>query len=258
MRDQRTYLHIKVSAVQRYLLWHYAPDNQKFLRVTEFPKSGGTWLCQMLSDTLHLPFPRNQFMNMRRGIQHSHYPGPINDKKTILLVRDGRDIMVSAYYHFVIGHDTSPSYFNALWRRRLGVADPLDIHQHLATFIRLFFQSYKVGGRHLDWARYIESFDLHDPYLLMVRYEDLLVDAASELRKMLLWLGYDTSNLSKVASVVERYAFENQAGRQAGHEDVQRFLRKGIAGDWKNKFSTEAHAVFMELAGQQLAKLGYS
>jgi len=34
-------------------------------------------------------------------------------------------------------------------------------------------------------------------------------------------------------------------------------LRKGISGDWKNKFSREAKQIFNEYAGKELIQLGY-
>ena len=51
--------------------------------------------------------------------------------------------------------------------------------------------------------------------------------------------------------------FKNKAGRNPGDENKLSFLRKGIAGDWKNYFSKEANQVFNKFAGKELIKLGY-
>ena len=45
--------------------------------------------------------------------------------------------------------------------------------------------------------------------------------------------------------------------REAGKEDRNNFLRKGIAGDWKNHFNEEAANIFHHYAGETLIKLGY-
>jgi len=38
--------------------------------VNEFPKSGGTWVGQMLGRALGLPFPRNRLPALRPSIMH--------------------------------------------------------------------------------------------------------------------------------------------------------------------------------------------
>ena len=95
MIEKRSYFGVKLGAVQRYAMWHYFSFVFSNIRVTEFPKSGGTWLCQLLGEVLELPFPRNKPLPIGQCIQHSHYPGPISDHKTIMMVRDGRDLVVS-------------------------------------------------------------------------------------------------------------------------------------------------------------------
>ena len=257
MRDNRSYLNIKVGALQRYLLWHYMGSVTNHIRVTEFPKSGGTWLCQMLGALLGLPFPRNQAMKWQRAIFHSHYPGSIGNNKTILLVRDGRDVMVSAYYHFILGHDLNPSFLTEEWRKRLGVMDYQNIEQHLPAFIDLFFTHFKVGGRVMNWSDYINSFDLNSPYLYVVKYEDLLQDCTTTMQDLVNYLGYPDITSVKIESVVANYSFRNISGRTAGQEDSSQFLRKGIAGDWKNKFTEEATQRFDTWAKPQLELLGY-
>ena len=47
------------------------------------------------------------------------------------------------------------------------------------------------------------------------------------------------------------------AKRNPGEENKHSFLRKGVAGDWKNHFSKEARQVFNKFAGRELIKLGY-
>ena len=257
MRDNRSYLSIKASAALRYIQWHYLGTVANHIRVTEYPKSGGTWLCQMLASLLELPFPQNQTMIWHQGIFHSHYPGPIVGDKNILLVRDGRDVIVSAYYHFIIGHDRNPSFLNNLWRNRLGVDDYQNIEKHLPAFIDLFFTQFKIGGRVMNWADYIDSFDFGSPDLYVVKYEELLQDGLATLRAVINYIGRNPILDERLEEVLEAYSFKNITGRVAGIEDSSQFLRKGIAGDWRHKFTGEASRRFDKWARPQLEILGY-
>lgn len=243
--------------MQRYLQWYYFTGLNNHIRVTEYPKSGGTWLCQMLAALLELPFPRNQAMTWRQGIFHSHYPGPIGKAKTIILVRDGRDVMVSAYYHFIIGHDRNPSFLTTKWRNLLGVDNYQNIKKHLPAFIDLFFTQFKIGGRVMNWVGYIDSFDLGSPDLYVVKYEDLLQEGFGTLRAVVNWLDYNTVSEQQIEKILDEYSFQNITGRLAGEEDSSQFLRKGIAGDWENKFTEEAIERFNKWARPQLEILGY-
>ena len=75
-------------------------------------------------------------------------------------------------------------------------------------------------------------------FALSVRYEDLLVDGIGELGKIVSFLGYSISE-DVLEFYFQKYSFNNMTGRNAGQEDQNSFFRKGIAGDWKNKFDAE-------------------
>jgi len=195
-------------------------------------------------------------MSWGRGVQHSHLPGPIGSAKTILLVRDGRDVVVSAYYHFVIGHDHSPKFLTQEWRKKLGVSDPENIKEHLPKFIELFFSKMSIGGSQLNWAQHLDSFDLDNEHLHLVKYEDLLDDCQFQLRRVADFYNLSISEV-KVKEIVDQYNFKRLSNREAGQEDSSSFLRKGIAGDWKNQFTQEAMDRFNDYGLEGLRKLGY-
>ena len=76
--------------------------------VSEYPKSGGSWLRQLLSSYLDIPFPRNKMPKFGLSMFHGHYlpSRRFKDIKQIFyLVRDGRDIMVSDYFHSLIWNE---------------------------------------------------------------------------------------------------------------------------------------------------------
>jgi hypothetical protein len=58
-------------------------------------------------------------------------------------------------------------------------------------------------------------------------------------------------------AVTEEFSFERQSGRRSGEENKGSFLRKGVVGDWRGRFSPEAREVFDRYAGEELILLGY-
>ena len=96
-----------------------------------------------------------------------------------------------------------------------------------------------------------------DKNVPLIRYEDLLLDAVSTLERALLQVTGQTPDRNRLQLIVEKYKFENQTKRKRGVEDVNSFIRKGIAGDWKNKFTPEARRMFHKHAGDTLIALGY-
>ena len=62
---------------------------------------------------------------------------------------------------------------------------------------------------------------------------------------------------ARLKTIVENYSFKKISQRKPGEENKKSFLRKGIAGDWKNNFSEEACDVFKKYAGEELILMGY-
>ena len=63
--------------------------------------------------------------------------------------------------------------------------------------------------------------------------------------------------MQKLTEIEKKYSFKNLSKRQPGEEDSGSFLRKGIAGDWRNKFDRAACEVFDHFAGENLVRMGY-
>ena len=90
VKDERVWLDKKVDAVYRYWLWNSSFGHKKNIYLAEFPKSGGTWLAQMLSELLELPFPRNDSIDIQPVILHGHHKIQSNKKNIIHILRDGK------------------------------------------------------------------------------------------------------------------------------------------------------------------------
>lgn len=223
--------------------------------VNEYPKSGGTWMSQMLAEALGLPFPRNRLPMLGSCLMQCHVLNPLGMRRVTVVWRDGRDIVVSFYHHLLVGHEHSTPEVAAANRRRAGIADPADVRENLPRFIEALY-----GGRlgpSFTWTDFVSVWAGRRD-VQQVRYEDLLTDAAGELARVVEGLTGQPMDPLRAQAIAERYSFRSQTGRSRGTEGAAgRFLRKGIAGEWRSVFSPEAHAVFDHYAGEALVRLGY-
>jgi hypothetical protein len=112
-----------------------------------------------------------------------------------------------------------------------------------------------------DWSVEVGKVTVEGPALLgdnytEVRYENLLERPIVETRRLLKFLGADSSE-EMAKRCVEMAGFERRSNRKRGQEDSSSRFRKGVAGDWKNAFTQEDQRIFEEIAGGLLLKLGY-
>jgi len=246
-------LKTKLEGLTRLLMVTYLSNAFPLYIVTEYPKSGGSWVSQMLSDYLNVPFPRNEFPKLRSSIMHGHYLYFPTMRNVVVVFRDGRDIMVSCYYHSLFKNE----WFNAplveITKRELRFDDYYDIRNNLPKFIEYKFTRKKHPR--FTWSEFINSWIDEDvPFL---KYENLLQYPVEELAKVIYKVCKVEPDEDKLRQIAEKYSFKNLTKRNPGEENKQSYLRKGIAGDWKNHFSKEARQVFNEFAGKELIKLGY-
>lgn len=254
------YIKSKWNSLSRYMLWHHFSKTLKLVHIAEYPKSGGSWMTQLVSNTTGLPTRRNQLPKFERSIMHGHYLYSKKFNKTICVVRDGRDVLTSYYHHMILGNVNSLN--DKLKRARiekrrelLGFEDINDISNNLPRFIRYIHNDYSKKLNGFTWAEFNETY-INQDNVLVIKYEEMLLDSAGELTKVLEFLGEDIS-AQKIQEIVDQFSFKNQTNRAPGQENKKSFLRKGIAGDWKNHFNKEAQTLFDNYYGEMLIKLGY-
>jgi hypothetical protein len=221
--------------------------------VNEFPKSGGTWVGQMLGRALGVPFPRNRFPALRPSIMHGHYLDPRGMRNVVVAWRDGRDVMVSWYHQQLVPHEWNGRQVERS-RRELPLADYGDVYANLPAFIEYAFT--RPHSPPFSWTDFVRRWHGRKE-AVHVRYEALRAEPAPQLRRIALELAGARLSLEEAAAIAEEFSFERQAGRRAGEEDKGSFLRKGVVGDWRNHFSPEARAIFDSYAGEALILLGY-
>ena len=243
-----------MNAVARLGLVAKAVPFGTFPLVNEYPKSGGSWMAQMLADALDLPFPRNRLPMMRSSILHGHYRVSKVRQPAVLVWRDGRDVMVSLYFHRIIGNDLTLSSQTHVARKALGIKDPLDVKTYLPRFIELVAH----GQTHprYSWATFVNEWHGSPKAVHEVKYEEMLENASQCLIDIAAAFGRNLGT-EDAQGIVAKYSFEKQSGRAAGTENSKSYLRKGVAGDWMDKFDHEARQVFDHHMGDALIALGY-
>lgn len=222
--------------------------------LTEYPKSGGSWVSQMLSASLRIPYTRNRLPTMGDQILHGCFLKVHPRMDTIVLWRDGRDTMISYYYHMMVDKPMTSAMAGKKLRSQLGVTDPGDVEKYLPRFVEW---ACTEGYPRFTWSDFVKTWHGNET-VAFTSYESCLANAHKELTNILT--GFDRLVLSNVElqKIIDSHSFESQSSRKHGEEDVNSFIRKGIAGDWVNAFNQESREMFHYYCGSELKLLGYA
>lgn len=251
--NKRNIIHCRAEGLVRYLMVYGLSGILPLYIVNEYPKSGGSWVSQMLADYLHLPFPRNEFPEIKSSIMHGHYLYSSFMKNVFVVLRDGRDIMVSYYYHSLFYNDKFNSRLVEATRRDLHFSDYEDIRHNLPKFIDYKFTQRKHPR--FSWSEFVNSW--FDKNVAIIRYEKMLSAPIEELSNAIQQVCRVVPDKDRIGKIVKKYDFKKLSKRNPGEENKYSFLRKGVSGDWKNHFTKETASVFHNYAGEELIKLGY-
>lgn len=175
----------------------------------------------------------------------------------ILAVRDVRDVVVSATFHFLKLPELE--YDFKLFPPMRG--KKAVFQQDTSYFARhpheLLDDEPWVRARAADWSRHVaqdQRSELRaargelDASIHVVRYEQLLADTERLRNEMYRFLGVDPRQAAPLDERT-RPGFER--------EDPQSHYRKGVAGDWRKYFTPDTARWVKEEAGEQLIALGY-
>ena len=245
----------KSESLVRYLMIHLLSDKLPLYIVNEYPKSGGTWLGQMLSKAMGVPFPRNCMPEIKTSIMHCHFANSWGMKNVVIIWRDPRDMMVSWYFHCLFKHNRGNDFIVDAVTNKLQFSDPENTKKNLPRFIEYCFTDQFYPR--FTWLDFVNEW-YDKPNVAYTKYELLQQDAACEIQKIVKQLTGKSVSDEKAQEIVEYYSFKNQTGRSSGQSNNNQFLRKGIVGDWKNHFTPEAVDVFNSFAAKELILLGYA
>lgn len=227
-----------------------------------FPKSGTVWLCQLMGTYLGVPYPRNYRLPIAMAsVVHTHWKYDARFPPTAYITRDGRDVMVSMYFYYTRALVLAKSpqrkkslreLFDKLYGPRF---DPEDSRGNMARFIE--HELARPRATHgVTWHDHIADW-WDRPQVHHTTYEALLADTNQEFGRLMGQMTEESVDPTRVEAAVSRFAFRSSTGRGQGHEDRSSFLRKGVAGDWRNHFDREAAEIFDSIAGDALVTLGY-
>jgi len=251
----------KLALVHREYVTCWQSRGKPVYLVTEYPKCGGSWLKLMLCDALGLPNWEKDSPRSAPCVVHGHWLAGKGKSHVIVLYRDGRDVMVSWYYHSLFFNGLGNAPHVERTRQRCDFDDYTDIRRNLLPFMKLIMNNSTPPG--FSWPEFVRGW-YGVPNVVTCRYEDLRRNTAAELVRVVDDLGGRIS-IGQAEQIAGRHSMENMRKRLATSEIGKRnkqkaemsFVRKGSVGGWSESFSDEALEWFELRAGAELQQLGY-
>ena len=197
------------------------------------------------------------------------------------VIRDPRDIVVSAYFSHLHSHPTKGWPALAEHRAKLQ-----KVSKEEGLFLEMDFRQGEF--------EVLYNWNYSQPNVLELKMEDVIISPYDKIVEALSHLGIvETSSSAKrrlvylITASMNRfiakaewfipprmsrkkipveillgYIFENRfshisRGRQRGEEDVRSHYRKGVTGDWVNHFSEKHRCIFKKKYNDLLTKLAY-
>lgn len=245
---------------------------QNIIFITSLPKSGSTWLSNMCAEIdgfdLFAPANWNTYITKRwDDTRWDLYDELFNefksnlavirghtwatdqnlnilkksDLKYIIGVRDPRDKLISEYYH--------SRNFPGHWAYEEAMKLPI------SEFILNKMTNGEFEHETLDWIRsWLKNQD--DLHSIIIKYEDLIEQPKNIIKNIFKFLDFEIDDKTS-EDIVEKHSFKNVTGRSSGESDDSKFVRKGIAGEWKSLYSAEQKIAFMKIGEDVIKALGY-
>ncbi|HRQ73177.1 MAG TPA: sulfotransferase domain-containing protein [Phycisphaerales bacterium] len=262
MGRQETPLQVRMRAASHRVTWMLGtrfPEAIPLTFVVGYPKSGTVWASQLVADYLQLPYPRFSLLPVGfEAVVHGHQVVRDDYRRCVYTLRDGRDVMCSHYFFLarrIPGGDRA-AVPRSLRAHFPGLTNKADVRGNLPRFIEA--QARLHHSSPVNWAEHVRSWLARKDRsgVVMLRYEDLLADAAGALIAAMPALTGEPADEEQARATADRFSFARQARRRAGREGAS-FLRKGSSGDWTNHFTREAAEVFDRALGETLVECGY-
>ena len=262
-----------------------------------YPKSGNTWLARLTADAFNSPMvggdnpidqaDKEQSHTGQFLIYKSHYskqskPDCIKESsKIIYIVRDFRGVMVSGFfynhrgtneYKYTIGNALSLRlhlfhryYFrrqvNRMIRKWQG-SELTVCRNNIKKFISIlryfvFREKWPMSLSVGNWSEHV-NYWIEFPNACVVKYEDLLADTFTTLKSSFSKIKISCSD-QRLVEVIERQSFKIRKNefQKKGDQVNTKFMRKGVAGDWKRFLDEKMIQHIKKAHGPTMNRLGY-
>ena len=164
--------------------------------------------------------------------------------KIIFLVRDGRDVLTSGTFDWLLKDAEGTDRHRFFVQRESGMT------------LRRFFDDQVLRRWAKNWAETVDELGATGAADCQVSFEDMKLDLEGVCGRVFDTLAVE-NNANVRKACVEATTFKATTGREAGQQDPTAKARKGVAGDWKNYFTRSDGLLFWQLAGSQLKLAGY-
>jgi hypothetical protein len=201
------------------------------------PKSGSTWLLNILREITQFPPPPKIYLNdninpsfekeklsialseldysSNNYLVKNHFGLPeqrdllleTSDIKVLDITRDIKDVVVSYYFHALKHEGFSGDFKRFYWMKG----------RYLANDVR---------GYHLVWQ--VDAGER----VFVASYERLLEDFEEEVTRIGNFIGFDLDS-AKIQDIKRKTSLLSLRDKYQDEDEIK-FFRKGIAGDWKN------------------------
>jgi hypothetical protein len=253
---------LATSPLHRPVAWfRHRGLNSRDVFLASYPRSGNTWLRFVLSELLtgtSIDFDNvDSFipeMKWHRGAMpilpgpgrliktHEHYRKEY--KQAIYIVRDARDVALSAYAR----------------TRQIGIADQ-DFDVYLRAFLKGRVNPYGAWDRHL--RSWLDGPLTKEGKLLVIKFEDLRRDPETALSRMVEFVGVPMDS-EKIRTAlannsVDQMRMKEQKSSKLFKSTTEdgRFVRKGAVQGWRTLLTPAQLQMFQQYAGRELSRMGY-
>ena len=230
--------------------------------ITGYPKSGNTWLTRLTAELIQCPVigfwqydvdeiaieglqristyqcykSHHDYHELAQGIEKPDY--------IICIIRDPKDVAVSAYHFFqhirkrvfqgnhVIARALNKILYNVLYRKK---AYDFVIQAILKGDPSLHYWCRR------SWLDYYATFK-NQP-VLWISYEALIDNPMEQSKKILHYIGLERNEV-EIKSAIDNQSIHQ---KKKNTSNPQNILRKGVKGEWKKELSDNQIKAFNEM-----------
>ena len=173
----------------------------------------------------------------------------------IVIVRDGRDVLVSRMFH-LFNRPQTHRMFDRFPEMQATLAafqaDPWYFRDHPEELLkekRFVLETARAWNDHVI-ADSETAARMSEHPIKFVRYEDLHADVEGQRKLLFEFLGVDPKRCGEIKGRL-------QPGFGQRDEAPQEFMRKGAIGDWQNYFNDQTRKWFKGVANEALVRFDY-